>query len=126
MTEKHPSTIGPVMVFSRKRAEVARFYREVAGLTGDDAADQTWLDAENAKVALNEPTDRETPPEVRSQSGFVVWFGVADIITAFDRAKRTGVTVGDFYGDYFYARDPDGRYVGIFALEDHHGHDHEH
>lgn len=126
MTEKHATTIGPVMAFSAKRSEVARFYREIAGLTGEDDAAQTWLDAENAKVALNEPTDRETPPEIRGQSGFVVWFGVADIVSAFDRAKRAGNVVGDFYGDYFFARDPDGRYVGIFALEDHHGHDHEH
>ena len=126
MSEKHATTIGPVMAFSAKRAEAARFYREIAGLTGSDDAPSTWLDAENAKLALNEPSDRETPEEIRSQGGFVVWFGVPDIVTAFDRAKRSGAAVGDFFGDYFFARDPDGRYVGIFALEDHHGHDHEH
>lgn len=126
MSGSHGTVIGPVMAFSAKRDELARFYREIAGLAGADDAAQTWLEAENAKVALNDPTDRDTPPEVRSQAGFVVWFGVPDLISAFDRAKRAGATVGDFYGDYFFARDPDGRYVGIFALEDHHGHDHEH
>lgn len=126
MSDTHRSTVGPVMAFSAKRADVARFYREIAGLVGEDDEKQTWLDAENAKVALNEPSDRETPPEIRGQSGFVVWFGVADIVAAFDRAKRAGQVVGDFYGDYFFARDPDGRYVGIFAQEDPHGHDHQH
>ena len=126
MSGPHPTTVGPVMMFTTRRSEVARFYREIAGLTGDDAAGQTWLDAENAKVALSEPTDRDSPPEVRSQPGFVVWFGVADIRSAFDRATREGSVVGEFHGDYFFARDPDGRYVGIFTLEDHHGHEHEH
>jgi hypothetical protein len=34
--------------------------------------------------------------------------------------------VGDFHGDFFFAKDPDGRYVGVYTLEDHHGHDHDH
>lgn len=124
MTEKHATTIGPVMVFSAKRGDVARFYREIAGLTGEDGDGASWLEAENAKLVAHDLGDAQTPPEVQQQSGFVMWFGVADIISAFDRAKRSGAAVGDFFGDYFFARDPDGRYVGIFALEDHHGHEH--
>jgi predicted enzyme related to lactoylglutathione lyase len=128
MSDEHPTQVGPVMVFSPKRAESVRFYREIAGLTGDDGdpTDAAWLDAANAKLAVHDPTDRQTPDEVRGQTGFVVWFGVADVRAAFDRAKRAGCVVGDFYGDYFFARDPDGRYVGIFALEGTHGHDHAH
>jgi predicted enzyme related to lactoylglutathione lyase len=126
MSGEHRATIGPVMAFTGKRAEVVRFYRDLAGLTGEDGADATWLEAENAKLVAHDFGDAQTPDEIERYPGFVVWFGVPDLISAFDRAKRAGATVGDFYGDYFFARDPDGRYVGIFALEDHHGHDHEH
>ena len=118
--------LGPVMMFSAKRADVVRFYREVAGLVPDDSADATWFDTENAKLAVHDPSDRQTPAEVRSQSAFVVWLGVPDVRVTFERATRAGATVGDFQGDFFFARDPDGRFVGFFALEDHHGHDHEH
>ncbi len=118
--------IGPVMAFTTRRVEAARFYRDVVGLPGDDGDDATWLDAENAKVALHDQNDRETPAEIRSAGGFVVWFGVVDVHAAFERAKRVGAAASDFHGDFFFARDPDGRYVGIYALEDHHGHDHEH
>jgi hypothetical protein len=76
---------------------------------------------------VNGQRDQQTPKEVREQTGFVVWFGVEDVRGAFDRARRAQAAVSDFYGDYFFARDPDGRYIGIYALEDHaHGHDHEH
>ena len=35
--------------------------------------------------------------------------------------------VGEFFGDYFVVRDPEGRYIGIHLNEEHaHGHDHEH
>jgi len=128
MSDEHGTQVGPVMIFSPKRAETVRFYRDIAGLTGEDgdSTDAAWLDAANAKLAVNDPTDRQTPNEVRGQTGFVVWFGVADVRAAFDHAKRAGCVVGDFYGDYFFARDPDGRYVGIFAQEGTHGHDHAH
>ncbi|HZP96984.1 MAG TPA: VOC family protein [Candidatus Limnocylindria bacterium] len=118
--------IGPVMVFSGKRAEIARFYRDVVGLAGEEGAHATWLDAENAKLALHDRGDRRTPAEISSSGGFVVWFGVADVRAAYDRARQAGATSSDFFGDYFFARDPDGRYVGIYALEGRHGHDHEH
>ena len=115
------------MMFTERRAEVARFYAEIAGAVGEPSDDATWLDADNVKVVVHDRADRQTPPEIASQAGFVVWFGVADVRGAFDRARRASVAASDFFGDYFFARDPDGRYVGIYALEDHaHGHDHEH
>lgn len=126
MSEKRQPTVGPVMAFTGKRAEVVRFYRDLAGLEGEDGGDATWLEAENAKLVVHDRGDEQTPDEIERHPGFVVWFGVQDLTAAYDRAKRAGTAVGDFYGDYFFARDPDGRYVGIFALEDHHGHDHEH
>ena len=82
--------------------------------------------AENAQVVVNGPHERQPPKEFREQTGFVVWFGVNDVRAAFDKARRASAAVSDFYGDYFFARDPDGRYIGIYALEDHaHGHDNE-
>ena len=98
---------------------------DAAGSSGDGAGAAIWLDAANAKVVVNGPAGREAPPEVRGQPGFVVWFGVADVRAAHEKARRAGCVVGDFYGDHFFTKDPDGRFVGIYASEDHH-HDHEH
>ena len=117
--------VGPVMIYSARQRDVATFYRELIGLSGDLDDSATWLDGTNAQVVVHQPSAPETPPEVRSQPGFVVWFGVVDVKAAHDRAKRAGCVVGDFYGDYFFARDPDGRFIGIYESEDHQ-HDHEH
>ncbi len=126
MSEKAPE-LGPVMAFTAKRAEVVRFYTEIAGLKGDAQGEATWLAADNAQLVVHDPDDRQTEPEVRGQRGFVVWFGIEDVATAFGRAKAAGCAVGEFHGDYFFARDPDGRYVGFHANEEHgHGHDHDH
>jgi predicted enzyme related to lactoylglutathione lyase len=121
------------MAFTAKRAEVVRFYTEIAGLKADSQGSATWLAADNAQVVVHDPDDRQTEPDVRGQRGFVVWFGIDDVAAAYERAKAAGSAVGAFQGDYFYARDPDGRYVGFHANEGHghgghehggHGHDH--
>jgi catechol-2,3-dioxygenase len=126
VSDEQEAQVGPVMMFTAKRGDVAEFYKSVLGLSGEDSGDSIWLDAANAKVVVHEATDPQTPPEVRSQASFVVWFGVADVRGAYERAKRAGSAIGDFHGDFFYAKDPDGRYVGIYTLEDPHGHDHGH
>ncbi len=120
--------VGPVFAFSAMHAATAGFYADVVGLpagTGGDA-NASWLRADNADVVFHSPDDRDTPPEVRGQSAFVVWFGVDDVKAAYDRARAAKAVVGDFYGDYFFARDPDGRFIGIHVNEEHgHGHDHD-
>jgi predicted enzyme related to lactoylglutathione lyase len=127
LTDSKGPVIGPVFAFSGNHAEVARFYRDVIGLAGDKDDDATWLEAANAKLVVHDPGDRETEPEVSGQRGFVVWFGVDDVRAAFARAQAAGALVGEMRGDYFFARDPDGRYVGVYPNEEHgHGHDHEH
>jgi len=122
--------VGPVFAFTAKHAATAGFYRDLLGLaagTGGGDPDASWLKAGNADVVFHSPDDRETPPEVRGQSGFVVWFGVDDVKAAFDKARAAKAVVGDFYGDYFFARDPEGRFIGIHVSEEHaHGHDHDH
>jgi len=127
MSESGP-VIGPVFGFTATHERTAGFYADVVGLargSGDPAS--SWLKTGNADVVFHSPDDRDTPPEVRAQPGFVVWFGVDDIRAAFERARKAGAIVGDFFGDYFFARDPDGRYIGIHVNEEHtHGHDHEH
>jgi catechol-2,3-dioxygenase len=125
MSDERATRVGPVMIYSARQQDVARFYRELVGLSGEPDEIAVWLDGSNAQVVVHLPSAPETPPDVRSQPGFVVWFGVADVKAAHDQAKRAGCVVGDFYGDYFFARDPDGRFVGIYASEDHQ-HDHEH
>jgi predicted enzyme related to lactoylglutathione lyase len=118
-------TLGPVMLYSAKPRDVARFYAELAGLEGDDSKASVWMKTEHADVVIHGRDDRDSPAEVRAQSGFVVWFGVADVGAAYQRARKAGWLVGDTYGDYFFARDPDGRFVGIYGTEGHHhGHDH--
>lgn len=121
----HGTRVGPVMIYSARQKEVAAFFRDLIGLSGDLEGGAMWLDAANAQVVVHGPQAPETPDEVRAQTGFVVWFGVADVRAAHDLVKRHGRLVGDFYGDYFFARDPDGRFVGIYASEGH-PHDHEH
>lgn len=121
----HDPKTGPVMMYSGKQREVAAFYADLVGLAGDDSNESVWMKTANADVVIHGREDRDSPPEVRSASGFVVWFGVADVNAAFLKARKAGWLVGDSYGDYFFARDPDGRLVGIYASEDHgHGHDH--
>ena len=133
MSDEHPPRVGPVMAFTDKRAEVVRFYTDIAGLKAEPQGGATWLAADNAQVVVHDPDDRQTEPDVRGQRGFVVWFGIDDVAGAYARAKAAGCAVGQFQGDYFYARDPDGRYVGFHANEDHghggeahggHGHGH--
>lgn len=127
MSEDHKPNVGPIMAFTAKRAEVIRFYSEIAGLKADVEGDATWLAAENLQVVVKDPDDRQTEADVRGQRGFVVWFGIDDVATAYARAKADGSAVGEFHGDYFFARDPDGRYVGFHANEEHgHGHGHDH
>jgi predicted enzyme related to lactoylglutathione lyase len=76
---------------------------------------------------VHDPYDAQTEPDVRGQRGFVIWFGVDDVAAAFARARAAGCAVGEFQGDYFFARDPDGRYVGFHATEEQgHGHGHDH
>jgi len=121
--------VGPIFAFTAKHAATAGFYRDVVGLEAGASADldASWLKAENADVVFHSPDDRETPPEVRAQTGFVVWFGVDDVKAAYDKARAAKAVVGDFYGDYFFARDPEGRFIGIHVSEEHsHGHDHDH
>ncbi|MEP7003376.1 MAG: VOC family protein [Chloroflexota bacterium] len=120
--------VGPVFAFTAKHAATAGFYADVVGLgRGTDDASASWLKAGNADVVFHTPEDNETPTEVRRQPGFVVWFGVDDINAAYERARKASAVVGDFLGDYFFVRDPEGRYVGIHVNEEHaHGHDHDH
>lgn len=120
--------IGPVFAFSATHAATAVFYTDIVGLQAGPADEHaSWLKAGNADVVFHGPDDGDTPAEVRAQAGFVVWFGVDDITRAFDRARAAKAVVGDFFGDYFFARDPDGRFIGIHVNEEHaHGHDHEH
>jgi hypothetical protein len=127
MSDEHVPSVGPVMVFTAKRSEVVRFYTEIAGLKAEADGDATWLAAENTQLVLHDPDDRQTEPDVRGQRGFVVWFGIDDVASAFARARAAGWAVGEFQGDFFFARDPDGRYVGFHANEEHgHGHGHDH
>jgi predicted enzyme related to lactoylglutathione lyase len=125
VSDDHAPSVGPVMAFTAKRAEVVRFYTEVVGLKAENEGDATWLPADNAQLVVHDPDDRQTEADVRGQRGFVVWFGIDDVTAAYARAKAAGCMVGEFHGDYFFARDPDGRYVGFHATEEHgHGHDH--
>jgi hypothetical protein len=45
--------------------------------------------------------------------GFVSWFHLADLAGAFERARADDATVGEMREGYFFARDPDGRVVGV-------------
>lgn len=129
MSDATPGTsVGPAMVFSARRAEVERFYREVVGLPYQESGvrqDAAWRSAANADLAVHSRDD--TPPEVAASRGFVVWFAVDDTAAAYRRASAASAVVGSLNPHYFFARDPDGRYVGFHTNEENaHGHDHDH
>ena len=115
--------IGPVMAFTAKRAEVVRFYTEIAGLKGDVQGEATWLAAGNAQLVVHDPDGRPSDVRRTRDRGMV---RLDDVATAF-AATGPPAALSGVPGDYFFARDPDGRYVGFHANEEHgHGHDHDH
>lgn len=121
----HDPKTGPVMLYSARQRDVANFYAELVGVTGDDSKESIWLKTANADVVIHGRHDGDAPPEVREHGGFVVWFGVVDVNAAYQKARKAGWLVGETYGDYFFARDPEGRLVGVYTTEEHgHGHDH--
>ncbi len=110
-----------VFTFTDRRDEVTRFYRDVVGLSAAESDDSEWFRAGASSFVVHEREDRETAPEVASGSGFVVWFRVGDVRAAYDRARAAGRVVGELYDakpyPYFFARDPDGRFVGVGSIE---------
>jgi predicted enzyme related to lactoylglutathione lyase len=125
VSHEHEPKTGPVMLYSARKRDVAKFYADLVGLVGDDSKESIWLKTANADVVIHGREDRDSPPEIRAHEGFVVWFGVADVNAAYQKARKAGWLIGESYGDYFFARDPEGRFVGIYATEEH-GHGHEH
>src|SRR2546428_12919864 len=118
MSDDHGPGLGPGRAFTAKRAEVVRFCTEIAGLKAETEPDATWLAAENAQLVVHDPDDRQTEPDVRGQRGFVLWFGIDDVATAYARAKAAGLAIAEVHGDYFFSRDPDGRYVGLHSHQE--------
>jgi hypothetical protein len=49
----------------------------------------------------------------RERVARVPWFHVADLAGAFERARANDMIVGEMREGYFFARDPDGRVVGV-------------
>ncbi len=115
--------MGPVSVFTDRRPEVARFYRELVGVPRDSESDDSvWLRAANARLAVHDRDDAETAAEVGRGDGFVVWFRVPDVNAAYERGRSAGRVVGGLYEDkprpYFFTRDPDGRFIGVGEADD--------
>jgi len=111
VSDDHVPSVGPVMAFTAKRAEVVRFYTEIAGLKGDAQGGATWLAAENAQLVVHDPDDRQTEPDVRGQRGFVVWFGIdmlPKIILVF-----TLVFFVIFYNTYAGIKSVERRYTDL-------------
>lgn len=98
-----------VFGFTEQRDSVARFYEEVLGLRRQRARDDSvWF--EPAGGATFTVHDRNDEPR---DWGFVPWFHVTDLAAAFERARAKDATVGEMGEGYFFARDPDGRVVGV-------------
>ena len=108
-------------VFTDERASVARFYREVIGVPLESSGDDSdWFRADNASFVVHDREDGETASDVANADGFVPWFRVVDVRSAYERARAAGAVVGDLYDakpyPYFFARDPGGRFVGIGSV----------
>lgn len=107
-------TLRHVFVHSDRWREVARFYREVVGLVPESEKDDSvWYAGDGAHLVIHDRDEEATAVEVGRGSGFVVWFGVDDVDAAFARAAAAGAVVGWKYEGYFFARDPEGRFIGV-------------
>lgn len=98
-----------VFVFSARRADVARWYEEVVGLTRDSEAhdDSVWYRNGGAQFVVH---DREDEP---ADAGIVPWFHVQDLNASYERALRDGSAIGSLRTGHFFARDPEGHVVGV-------------
>ena len=98
-----------VFAFSERREEVARFYEDVLGLERERTEeDSVWFAANGgATLTVHDRTDEP------ADRGFVPWIHVADLASAFERARSQSAAVGAMREGYFFARDPDGRVVGV-------------
>jgi len=98
-----------VFAFTEKREEVARFFEEVLGLKRERTQeDSVWFEpCGGATFTIHDREDE--PPD----SGFVPWFHVEDLAAAFERARSRAAVIGAMREGYFFARDPDGRVVGV-------------
>ncbi len=102
------------LVHSERWRNVARFYREVVGLgLESEQDDSAWFAPDGARLVIHDRDEEATAPEVGRGSGFVVWFGVPDVDSAYERARAAGAVVGERYRGYFFARDPEGRFIGV-------------
>lgn len=105
------TSLGFVFVFTARRPEVAAFYRDVLGLSVDEAKDDAvWFVTDGARFSVHDDDDRQTAREVRESHGFVVGVGVDDLDGAYERAKAADCLVERF-PTWFFVRDPDGRYL---------------
>lgn len=108
------TTLRHVFVFSDQWEVVGRFYREVIGAPQESAKeDSVWFAPEGARLVVHRRDDPETAPEVLRGSGFVIWFGVEDVDGAYARARAAGAVIGERYRNYFFVRDPEGRFIGV-------------
>jgi uncharacterized glyoxalase superfamily protein PhnB len=104
-----------VFAFTASRPEVADFYRDVLGITIEEAKeDAVWFSTNGARFSLHDDDDRQTAKEVRESHAFVMGIGVEDLDAAYERARSASAVVERFES-WFFVRDPDGRYVIVSA-----------
>ena len=97
-----------VFAFSDRREAAARFLEDVLALCRERPHDDSvWFTTDGARFVIH---DREDEPP---SSGFVPWFQVTDLDGTYARAQAAGAVVGGMREDYFLAKDPDGRLVGV-------------
>lgn len=107
-------TLRHVFIHSDRWSDVAAFYREIVGLTPESEKDDSvWFAPDGARLVVHDRDEEATAPEVGRARGFVVWFGVGDVDAAYARASAAGAVVGRRYDGYFFARDPEGRFIGV-------------
>jgi ketosteroid isomerase-like protein len=99
------TTLTHVFAFTGRRVDVARWYEEVLELIPVRREDSVWFETSGSALVVH---DREDEP---GDASLVPWFHVADLAAAYERAGSS--TVGPLRSGYFFARDPDGRVIGI-------------
>lgn len=101
-----------VFAFTTARRDVAAFYRDVLGLDVAEAKDDAvWFATEGARFVVHDDDDRETAREVRESHAFVAGIEVDDFDAAYERTRRAGAVIGERFKNWFFVRDPDGRFL---------------
>jgi uncharacterized protein YndB with AHSA1/START domain len=113
--------LGPWFLVSTRLEEMARFYREVVGLTPtrEDPGHHVWFSLGGIDLAVHAPDGEVGPNFTPHERGILMWFEAARSLdeVAHELRRRGTESWGPFDGvarQLLLTLDPDGNMVGLF------------